>query len=93
MIRISEDVMCPWCGGTSKLVEWNTLTYSQCTNDEMKDSFTPLMEEKAFKRETDVYYICPKCKMWSRGSQLKIVNTNDKKLLALGGDPIFTINE
>jgi hypothetical protein len=69
---------------TSSLGEWNDLTYSKCTNREMKRAFTQLTSEKAFLRKSDTFYLCPKCEKWSRGSQLSIVDTTDPKLLRLG---------
>lgn len=90
MISVEEDIKCPWCGAVEKLGVWNDLTYSRCTNREMKRAFTKLTEEKAFLRKSDTYYICPVCSKWSRGSQLSIVNTNNPKLLRLGGELVIS---
>lgn len=92
MIGRNEDVKCPRCNNISKLGEWNDLTYSKCVNREMKRVFTQLTQEKAFKNNTDSYYVCPICNDWSRGNQLKIVNTTNEKLLKLGGQSIMTMN-
>lgn len=89
MINRSEHVRCGWCMRTSALGEWNDLTYSKCTNREMKRAFTQLTQEKAFMRKSDTFYICPKCNKWSRGSQLAIVDTTNEKLLRLGREPIM----
>ena len=89
MIKRSEHVRCGWCGKISTLGEWNDLTYSKCTNREMKRAFTLLSEERAFLRKSDTFYMCPKCEKWSRGSQLSIVDTEDKKLLRLGREPVI----
>lgn len=89
MISRNEKVMCSWCGKTSRLGEWNDLTYSKCTNREMKRAFTQLTSEKAFLRKSDTFYMCPSCNKWSRGSQLSIVDTDDKKLLKLGREPVM----
>jgi len=86
MIERNEKVKCGWCNERSTLGEWNDLTYSKCTNREMKRAFTQLTNEKAFLRKSDTFYICPKCFKWSRGSQLSIVDTKDKRLLSLGGE-------
>lgn len=83
-----EKVLCGWCYKTSTLGEWDDLTYSKCTNREMKRAYTRLTEEKAFLRKSDTFYVCPVCGKWSRGSQLKIVDTNDKRLLKLGGEQV-----
>lgn len=85
------DVVCGWCGKKSHLGTWNDLTYSRCTNREMKRAFTPLTERKAFLRKSDTFYVCPLCGKWSRGSQLRITNTNDKSLLSLGGESVMSI--
>lgn len=86
MISRNEKISCGWCGKVSTLGEWNDLTYSRCTNREMKRAFTQLTNEKAFLRKSDTFYECPECHKWSRGSQLSIVDTNDEKLLKLGGE-------
>ena len=82
------DVKCTWCGKASTLGEWNDLTYSKCTNREMKRAFTALTSKKAFLRASDTFYICPHCNRWSRGSQLSIVNTDDPKLKRLGNESV-----
>ena len=89
MISNNEDIRCGWCRKSSKLKEWDDLTFSRCTNREMKRCYTKLSNEKAFLRKSDTYYMCPKCKSWSRGSQLRIINTDDLKLKNLGGEPII----
>ena len=89
MISPDVDVMCPWCGVTSKLGDWNKLTFSRCINREMKRSYTDLYKKKAFLSTTPAYYLCPNCGMWPKGSQLKIVNTDDPELKKLGGEPII----
>jgi hypothetical protein len=86
IISRHEKIMCGWCAGVSTLGEWNDLTFSKCTNREMKRAFTQLTESKAFLHKSDTFYICPKCNKWSRGSQLKIVDTDNKMLLKLGGE-------
>ena len=53
----------------------------------MKRAFTKLTNEKAFLRKSDTFYICPKCAKWSRGSQLRIVDSDNPKLKKLGGEP------
>ena len=87
MINRNEHIRCGWCNRVSTLGEWNDLTYSKCTNREMKRAFTQLTNEKAFLRKSDTFYICPNCSKWSRGCQLSIVDTEDKRLRSLGGEP------
>ena len=89
MIDRKEHVRCGWCMHIADLGEWNDLTYSKCTNREMKRAFTQLTEEKAFYHKSDTFYLCPNCNKWSRGSQLAIVDTDDKKLLKLGREPVM----
>jgi len=75
-MRLSRqtNIECQWCYEKSKLGEWNDLTYSKCTNREMKRRFTNLAEPKALLHKSDTFYLCPKCEKWSRGSQLRVVN-------------------
>ncbi len=91
MLSRNLDVQCSWCGKDSALGEWNDATYAKCTNREMKRAFVPLTDKRAFLRKTDSFYICPKCLQWSRGSQLRIVHTDDRALHKLGGESIITI--
>jgi len=93
MISRNEDIRCAWCLKTAKLGIWNDNTFSKCLNREMKRAFTQLTSEKAFLRKSDTFYLCPNCERWSRGSQLKIVNTTDERLLSLGGEPVIQCTE
>lgn len=87
-INRSEKVRCGWCFKDSTLGDWNDLTFSKCSNRQMKRDFTPLTNSKAFLHKTDSYYLCPKCNNWSRGSQLRIVDTDNESLKRLGGEPV-----
>ena len=82
----NEDVICGWCGAINTLGKWSDLTYSKCTNREMKRAFQPLTDSKAFMKNTKSYYICPDCGKWSKGSQLKIINSDNDEVSKLGGD-------
>jgi hypothetical protein len=84
-----NQVKCGWCFNKHKLEEWNDLTYEKCTNREMKRAFTNLSEERAFLKSSNTFYLCPSCGKWNRGSQLSIVDTNDKRLLRLGGESVI----
>lgn len=84
-----EKVRCGWCFKDSTLGEWNDLTFSKCVNREMKRDFTQLTDSKAFFRKTNAFYICPKCFTWSRGSQLRIVDTDNEYLKKLGGEAVM----
>lgn len=84
----NEIVRCPRCGGESTLGEWDENSYKYCTSREMKRSYTHLNNSKAFEHKTEVFYNCPSCGHWSRGSQLRIIS-DDKKLARLGGESII----
>lgn len=84
MVSMEEYALCKWCFNESTLSEWNDLTYSKCTNREMKRKFTSLSDEKAFMKKSDTFYICPKCYKWSRGSEIRVINTKNQKLIKLG---------
>lgn len=92
-INKSEHVRCPWCIKVSTLEAWENLTYSKCTNREMKRDYTHLYDSKAFSRNIEAYYMCPKCGKWSKGSQLKIVDTEYEALAKLGGESLFKTNK
>lgn len=90
MISDLEIVRCPRCGKTSSLRDWDDKSYKACLSREMRRAFVHLKNEKAFKRSTDTFYLCPKCNNWSRGSQLTI-ESEDIKLKKLGREPLFNI--
>lgn len=84
-------VKCGWCDKISTVEEWNDYTFSQCISREMRRAFTPLFKRKAFRRDSNTFYRCPKCDTWSRGSQLFIVDFDNSELSELGGEPIIRI--
>lgn len=86
------DVKCPMCGEVNKLGEWSDGAFARCVNREMKRAFKPLTDSKSFEVSSDLYYVCPKCSSWVGGYALKIVNTEDKFLLSLGGKPNMRIS-
>lgn len=90
---LSEDIMilCQWCGNKSTAKEWNDNTYAECKSREMRRKYTPIYKERTFKRGANTFYKCPSCGTWSRGSQLKIADMNNKDLLGLGGEPIIKV--
>lgn len=93
MINKCVDVLCPRCGKVTKLEIWNNLTYSMCSTREMRRAYTQLYEEKAFRHESNTFYVCPQCHQWSRGSQLRITNTDNTELKKLGGRSVVVRNE
>lgn len=82
-------IRCGWCGSKDTAVNWDKLTYSECKSREMRRLYTPIFKEKTFNRNADTFYKCPNCGTWSRGSQLAIVDTKDKRLLKLGREPLI----
>lgn len=89
MLSRQLDVKCQWCSNLSKLGEWNDNSYKSCTNREMKRAFTDLTNKDAFNKNKDVYYKCPVCSKWSRGSQLILEYDNGDKHIKLGGQSII----
>lgn len=84
-------IKCQHCGKKSNLIDWDNLTYSKCTNREMKRAYKHLNDRKSFNRKADTFYMCPECKRWSRGSQLSIEDTDDLSLKSLGRESIIEI--
>ena len=70
-----EKVRCGICLKESELGEWDDLSFSKCINRQLKKLYLHLTEKKAFLKKTNSYYMCPKCKQWLKGSQLKIVDS------------------
>ena len=93
MIAKTVKIKCGWCESKSTAEEWEDTTYAECTCREQRRTYTSIYLERAFNKNGDTYYKCPKCSMWSRGSQLRITDTEDSKLLRLGGDDIVSLNK
>lgn len=89
MIDKNNNIECGWCKGKSTAEEWNNTTLSQCKSREMRRAYTEIYNESTFYRKADTFYMCPLCSTWSRGSQLAIVDTEDKRLLRLGREPVM----
>lgn len=89
MIGKEINIKCGWCSGKHKAEEWNELTYSECKSREMRRAYTEIYKESTFSKGADTYYKCPSCGTWSKGCQLSIVDTEDRRLLRLGGEPVL----
>ena len=89
MINTTEMIQCPWCINKTSLGEWDANTFKQCVTREMRRSYINLTKNRAFERRSDTFYLCPICGKWSRGCQLKIVDTDNEELKKLGGEPII----
>ena len=90
MISKNQNIKCPWCGSKDKAVNWNDESYKECKSREQRRAFTEIYKERTFSKGANTYYKCTTCGMWSRGSQLIIVDTEDERLLKLGREPIAT---
>jgi len=91
MLEKDTMIKCGWCGNKNTAEKWNDLSFSECTNREMRRAYTQIYNEKTFSRKANTFYKCPSCGMWSRGSELAIVDTDDEKLLKLGREPIVKL--
>lgn len=87
--RLPENMIikCQLCEQTSTLTEWDESTYRHCTSRELRRSYTSVVLPKAYKAQSDTYYICPKCGKMLRGCNLILV-TEDESLKKLGRVPI-----
>lgn len=91
MVPDNVNIKCGWCRAESKLINWDKGSYEACTNRKMKRDFCHLTNERAYRRQDCYYYKCPVCGKWMRGSQVSITGTEDKRLLALGGEDVIKI--
>ena len=73
-------IYCPKCGKTASLSAWNKKTQQQCVTSEQRRAYIHLYNEKAFDKETDTYYMCPKCSSWTDGYRLNPNASDDIKL-------------
>lgn len=94
MSRIDPSILirCQWCNTDHTLEAWDSNTYAECKSREMRRLYTPLYETKAFNRQAEKFYKCPKCGMWSMGCQLVILS-DDPTLRKLGGYPIIRLSK
>lgn len=72
-MKIKPDTMmtCAYCFEESTAKQWNDTSFAQCTNREMKRSFTQLDDTKALLPKSNTYYMCPKCRNWNKSNLLK----------------------
>ena len=83
-------VRCPWCDIDTEAKKWNDLTFSYCTSREMKREFRDIYDKQVWGKGSDHFYICPACKNWSRGNQLRLVNKLGDIIEGLGGNPVIS---
>ena len=65
-------IICPRCNKASRLIEWDSVTHSECITREMRRAFVSLEETKAYVKGTANMYKCPRCAEYSRGDKLKV---------------------
>lgn len=73
MIKKTMKIICPWCCKDSTVEEWDNESFQACKSREMKRNYISLEKDKAYKRGTDTYYCCPKCKQWSGGWKIVLI--------------------
>lgn len=89
MIDKSEQIQCGWCGKSNTAENWNNNSKKECKSREMRRAYRDIFNEKVFvKGKKPAWYKCPHCSLWSKGSQLKIVNPTNPEHRRLGGEPI-----
>ena len=76
-IKAEQKIICSYCFRENAAKEWNDLSYSKCTNREMKRAFTKLDDTKALLPKADAYYMCPSCNKWNKSDTMRIVNDNN----------------
>ncbi len=91
MISKTSLVRCPWCEKENTVEKWNDGTFAQCTNREMKRDFMPMTNEKAFKKNSVSFYVCPNCGKWTRGSQLLLIRGQNNSNNELSAEPLIKI--
>lgn len=56
----------------------------------MKREFRDIYDKQVWGKSSDHFYICPACKNWSRGNQLRLVNKSGDIIEGLGGNPVIS---
>lgn len=82
-------VKCQWCLSDNAPKEWDSVTFSECKTREMKRSYKSIINIGSWY---DTFYKCPNCGMWSKGSQLLVLDGNGNIKRGLGGEPIFKVS-
>lgn len=89
MLTKESKVRCPWCQGECKAEEWDTETYKACISREMRRAFKSVTIKQVWMDTSKHYYKCPKCSMWSKGNQLKLIDEAGKVVKGYGGKPVI----
>lgn len=93
MISGDESIKCGWCDKDSTADEWQKATLDACYTREQRRAFRKLDNEKYFKKDSKMFYMCPKCKIWQQCCNLTLlryINGNQKKI---GGKPVIRVVE
>lgn len=70
---------CIRCGKKSSLSAWNKKTREQCFTREQLRDYIQLYDTRAFKKETEVCYMCPRCGKWVEGYKLDPTASDEVK--------------
>jgi hypothetical protein len=89
----SDDVFkCQYCGAPNKAITWDTETFRSCRSRIEKREFQHLNNSIAIEKDNDTYYKCPRCKKWSKGSQLVVVKARIEEVKHIKRDSIIEIS-
>lgn len=77
---------CITCGKRSSLSAWNKKTREQCTTREQVRDYIQLYDPRAFKKETEVCYKCPRCGDWIDGYKLDPNTSLEEKYGLIGAE-------
>lgn len=91
MIHEDEMIYCGWCDKPSTSKEWSESTYNACFTREQRRAFKPFNDEKMLKKTSKMYFLCPKCGMWAKGCQEKLIRTEDGVEKIYGGAPLIKV--
>lgn len=91
MIGNEENIKCGWCNEDSTAEEWQKATFDACYTREQRRAFKRLDSEKYFKRDSKMYYICPKCGLWQRGCNLTLTRETESGTKKFGGKPVIKV--
>lgn len=76
-IGVNDVIKCIHCNKISKVSDWDLKTFNECTSREMRREYISLTDNKAFKKTSDTWYMCPCCKEYNEGYKLKIERIED----------------
>ena len=93
LINKQAKIRCQWCQFEFTAEKWNDTTFKECKSREMRRAFKSIFDTKRFAKDSQNFYKCPHCDMWSRGNQLILLDDNGEVIKGIGGSPVMKLTD